>query len=145
MSIDYLKLVRTASRTRTAGPPERADRVLHAVVWWGAVANFLLSIAIGVTLAIMAPRFDEMVAFLPAVAPVPVLIYYSFWLWTMSDVPRLSRMMIGIPSFLLSALIVYLSFIERYPYWFTLIPLFCYFAAVAYVALEQTRYPRARA
>ena len=136
-SIDYLKLVKTASTPRTAEHLGEADGRLHSVVWWGALANFLLSTAIGIVLAILISDFDEAVAFFPAVGPVPALIYFSFWLWTMGDIPRVSRFMIGVPSFGISVLVVYFSFAEQYEYWFTLIPVFFYFAAIAYVSLAQ--------
>lgn len=136
-SFDYLNLVRTASRPRTAEQLSDADSRMHAVVWWGALANFLVSVAIGIALSVLGHGANEAVLFWSAVGTVPALIYFSFWLWTMSDFPRLSRVLIGLPSFIVSALIVYYSFVLRYEFWFTLIPICLYFLAIVYVALKQ--------
>ena len=136
-STDYLNLVRTASRSKTAEQLSDADSRIHAVVWWGALANFLLSVAIGIALSILDYRFNEAVVFWPAVGTIPALIYFSFWLWTMSDIPRFSRVLIGLPAFCVSALIVHYSLVLEYEFWFTLIPIFLYFSTIAYVALKQ--------
>ena len=136
-SIDYLKLVNTAKRQRVGGRLPEPDSQLHAIVWWGALANAVVSIAIGVVLAVMSVEFDFDLIVFAVLGVVPILIYLSLWLFFLDELPRISRLMIGLVAFLIAIWIAYIAFSELGMYWFVLVPVFLYFSAVASMAFRQ--------
>jgi hypothetical protein len=136
-SIDYLKLVNTARHQRVGGRLAKPDSVLHAVIWWGALFNAVATILIGIVLDVMAVDFNFDFILVAVLGVVPVLIYFSIWLFLLDELPRFSRLMIGIAAFLISIWVAYIAFSELARYWFVLVPVFIYFAAIASVAFRQ--------
>jgi hypothetical protein len=113
------------------------DSKLNEAIWWGAVLNAIATAIIGAAFFGMGVGVDKDRILVAIFGVIPALIYFTFWVYLLQDLPRTSRIMIGIFSFLVSAWLAYYMYEVRISFWYILVPVFIYFSTIAVVAFKQ--------
>lgn len=139
-SIDYLKLVSTATNKGWAAPLSVHDKALWAAIAYGIVGTFILTMLVAIAASVLGVEIERDFVEISLAGLFLAIVYLCTLAWLLDTIPKLARLLIAVPLLVLVAWLTKDVFLAEFEFWYLLVPLTVYCSLVAALAFRQFAY-----